>query len=163
MPHIIPIYEKEWGNYTPPFDKQTALRIGITDEQEPNSSANEDDRHDVFDFKINMDNVFLKTELKNSKNEVELVHKRWQYALVLVGLALLHDDRQQRKDNHGNNNGADSAVRDMEDDEEETENIDDKVARLTIALAPVLLPMIETLGALDIEQAETVSASGEAN
>ena len=59
MPNIIPIFEKEWGNYTPPFDKQTALRIGITDEQGPNPSTDEDDRHDVFDFKINMDNVFL--------------------------------------------------------------------------------------------------------
>ena len=160
MPNIIPIFEKEWGNCTPPFDKHTALRIGITDEQGPNPTANEDERHDVFDFKINMDNVFLKTELKNSKNEVELVHKRWQYALVLVGLALLHDDRQQRKESHGTDGGADPEVRDMED-EGATESIEDKVARLTVALAPVLLPMIETLGALDIEAAETVSASAE--
>jgi hypothetical protein len=162
MPNIIPIFEKEWENCSPPFDKHTALRIGITDEQGPNPTANEDDRHDVFDFKINMDNVFLKTELKNSKNEVELVHKRWQYALVLVGLALLHDDRQQRKESHGTNGGGEPEARDMED-EEVTESIEDKVSRLTVALAPILLPMIETLGALDIEAAETVSASAEAS
>ncbi len=162
MPNIIPIFEKEWESCSPPFDKHTALRIGITDEQGPNPSANEDDRHDVFDFKINMDNVFLKTELKNSKNEVELVHKRWQYALVLVGLALLHDDRQLRKENHGTNGGGGPEARDMED-EEVVESIEDKVAHLTVALAPVLLPMIETLGALDIEATETVSASAEAN
>ena len=88
------------------------------------------------------------------------MHKRWQYALVLVGLALLHDDRQQRKESHGTDGGADPEVRDMED-EGATESIEDKVARLTVALAPVLLPMIETLGALDIEAAETVSASAE--
>jgi len=163
MPNIIPVFETEWRNYTPPFDKHTALRIGITDEQGPTSSTNGDDRHDVFDFKINMDNIFLKTELKNSKKEVELVHKRWQYALVLVGLALLHDDRQQQKGDLGNNGGADSEVRDMEDDEGTTESIEDKVARLTIALAPVLLPMIESLGAMDIERTEPVSASAEAS
>jgi hypothetical protein len=90
------------------------------------------------------------------------VHKRWQYALVLVGLALLHDDRQQRKENHGIKGGGDAEVRDTEDDEGTNESIEDKVARLTIALAPVLLPMIETLGTLDIEAVEAVSASGEA-
>ena len=163
LPNIIPIYEKDWPTFDPPFDKHTALRIGISDEQENSSSADEEDRHDVFDFKINMDNVFLKIELKNSKNEVELVHKRWQYALVLVGLALLHDDRQQRKNNHRTNERVDSAVRESEDDEGTTERVEDKVARLAIALAPVLLPMIESLGALDIEATETVSASGESN
>jgi len=35
-----------------------------------------------------MDNVYLKSELKNSKDAIELVQKRWQYALVLIGLAL---------------------------------------------------------------------------
>jgi hypothetical protein len=51
----------------------------------------------------------------------------------------------------------------MEDDEGTTESIEDKVARLTIALAPVLLPMIESLGAMDIERTEPVSASAEAS
>ena len=68
-----------------------------TDVQDSTATGNEDGRHDVFDFIINMDNVFLKSELKSSKDAIELVQKRWQYALVLVGLALLHDDRQKGK------------------------------------------------------------------
>jgi len=51
----------------------------------------------------------------------------------------------------------------IEGEEGATESIEEKVARLTTALAPVLLPMIESLGSLDLEAAETVSVSGEAS
>lgn len=161
IPNIIPIYEKDWNNFDPAFDRYTALRIGITDEPgDGAASAEDEDRHDVFDFKINMDNVFLKTELKSIKDEIELIHKRWQYALVLVGLALLHEDRQQRKAARAGNGGL-SQIEDAE--EQGSETIEDKVAKVSTALAPVLLPMIESLGSLDLETAEPVGASAEAN
>jgi hypothetical protein len=138
-------------------------RIGITDEPGDQANADDDNRHDVFDFKINMDNVFLKTELKSTKDDIELIQKRWQYALVLVGLALLHEDRQQRKANHDGNGSI--GARGQRDDEEDgsTETIEDKVAKVSTALAPVLLPMIDSLGSLDVEASEAVSVSGEAN
>lgn len=163
IPNIIPIYEKDWNSFDPPFDRYAALRVGITDEAGEHSNADDDNRHDVFDFKINMDNVFLKTELKSSKDEIELVHKRWQYAMVLVGLALLHDDRQQRKANQNGNGHNRSDNLQAEAEESSTETIEDKVAKVSTALAPVLLPMIESLGSLDLEATEAATASAETN
>jgi hypothetical protein len=165
IPNIIPIHEKDWNNFDPPFDRYTALKIGITDEPGELTDADADNRHDVFDFKINMDNVFLKTELKSSKDEIELVHKRWQYSLVLVGLALLHEDRQQRKANHSVSGNGHNETKNLQQDAEDanTESIEDKVAKVTTALAPVLLPMIESLGSLDAEEAEAVGVSAEMN
>lgn len=162
IPNIIPIYEKDWNTFDPPFDRYSALRIGITDEPGDQANADDENRHDVFDFKINMDNVFLKTELKSTKNDIELIQKRWQYALVLVGLALLHEDRQQRKANHDGNGsiGANGPRDDAEDGNSET--IEDKVAKVSTALAPVLLPMIDSLGSLDVEMTETANSSAEA-
>lgn len=151
LPTIIPVFEAEWGKYDPPFDKHTALRIGITDEQTQPSSGSSDERTDIYDFKINMDNVFLKTELKTAKNEIELTHKRWQYALVLLGLAMLHDDKQKKsKKTEIASNSLDEEV-DVEQSESSVLGIEQKVDQLTRALAPVLLPMIESLGALDLD------------
>lgn len=162
LPNIIPIEEANWGSVEPAFHKHSALRVRTTDVQDSTSPGNGDDRHDVFDFIINMDNVFLKSELKSSKDAIELVQKRWQYALVLVGLALLHDDKQKTKSEVGKRK--DSAWQAADSDEEEagSQQIDQRIEALTIALAPVLLPMIESLGALDIDTASSFNSSAEA-
>lgn len=48
---------------------------------------------------------------------------------------------------------------DEEEDEEETQvNIEDRVAQFTGAVAPVLLPMVESLGGLDIADLPTADA-----
>ena len=116
--------------------------------------SNNGETHDVYDFKINMDNIFFKSELKSGGDEVELVRARWKYALVLIGLAILHDDAQTKKTskNDDSPNGED----------EKSESIDTRVANLTRALAPVLLPMIDSLGAMEAEGALAAAASGEA-
>jgi hypothetical protein len=160
LPNIIPVQEDEWSTHEPPFDKHTALRVRITDDGDPNASA-PDARQDVYDFLINMDNVFLKSELKSSKDDIELVQKRWQYALVLVGLALLHDDKQRSKVRN-----AESKTFENESDKESegaSEKIDQRIELMTSALAPVLLPMIDSLGALDIDAVEAFVPSAEAN
>jgi hypothetical protein len=108
-----------------------------------------------------MDNVFLKSELKSSKEAIELVQKRWQYALVLVGLALLHDDKQKSKSGVAKAKDGAWQETDADRDESGSEQIDQRIEALTIALAPVLLPMIESLGALDIDAASSFSASAE--
>lgn len=87
-----------------------------------------------YDFFINMDNKYLKTEQKGSpKIDPELLNARFKYGMVLVGLACLtHDEK-----------------RDGEEDENGT--IYDKIYFFTKALAPMLLPMIASLG--DIKDA----------
>jgi hypothetical protein len=152
MPNIIPVKESEWLGHEPAFDKNTALRVRITDDGKTPSES--ESQHDVYDFLVNMDNVFLKSELKNSKDAIELVQKRWQYALVLIGLALIHDDKQRTK------NGGTAETNEEENGSGAT--LEQKIEIMTCALAPILLPMIESLGALDVDTIAKFAASAEA-
>jgi hypothetical protein len=48
------------------------------------------------------------------------------------------------------------------EEDENGETIEERVATLTRAIAPILLPMISSLGALELEEALAATASGEA-
>ena len=154
LPNIILVQEKDWDSQTPIFDKYTALRIGISDVP---AGADDDngngESHDIYDFLINMDNLFLKSELKVAGSEIEMIRARWKYGLVLIGLALLHDDTQS-KHAHGADDG--------DQGDENVDSIEKRVEHFTRAIAPILLPMINSLGALEIEESVTTVASGEA-
>jgi hypothetical protein len=152
LPNIILVNEADWGNQTPPFDKYTALRIGVSDVVGPGNGENPE-AEDVYDFKINMDNLYLKSELKAGGEEVEMIRARWKYGLVLMGIALLHDDLQARKRKD---------EKELSSEEESGETIEKRVEAFSRAMAPVLLPMISSLGALELEEALQASTSGEA-
>lgn len=154
LPNIILINEQDWPSQNPPFDKYTALRIGISDSSNGEAVDDNGESHDVYDFKINMDNLFLKSELKVGGDEVEMIRARWKYGLVLMGLALLHDDVQ-------NKNGR-AQSDETAHDEDNGESIELRVDKFTRAIGPVLLPMINSLGALELEQAMAATSSGEA-
>jgi hypothetical protein len=83
-----------------------------------------------------------------------MMRKRWEYGLVLVGLALLHDDVQRQKSN--------SEEPSNHDEEDERLGIEKRAEELTKAIAPILLPMINSLGSLDLEPAMANSTAGEA-
>ena len=152
LPNIILVAEGDWPNQTPPFDRYTALRIGVSDGP-GGSNGDGAEAQDIYDFKINMDNLYLKSELKIGGDEIEMIRARWKYGLVLLGIALLHDDAQTKK-RHSEN--------EPNDEEETGETIESRVESLTRAIGPVLLPMISSLGALELEEALKASASGEA-
>jgi hypothetical protein len=152
LPNRILVYESDWPGQDPAFDKYTALRLGITDTSD-NGTGSNGERHDIYDFKINMDNLWLKSELKGNNADAKMMQKRWEYGLVLVGLALLHDDIQKRK----------SKLEDTGDDDENDAglSIEKRVEEFTTAIGPVLLPMINSLGSLDLEPAMASSTAGE--
>ncbi len=154
LPKIIEVPERDWKNYTPPFDQYTALRIRDAGQADTPSTGENGSGPGVYDFYVNADNVFLKSELKIGGEGVQLKRARFINGLVLVGLALLHDeyrkkDLPQEEDDRG-------------DAQEEESNIEDRVEMFTRAVAPVLLPMIESLAALEIEDAASIDASGDA-
>jgi len=151
LPNIILINEADWLTQTPPFDKYIALRIGVSDVSAA-SNGDTTEAQDVYDFKINMDNLYLKSELKAGGDEVEMIRARWKYGLVLIGIALLHDDAQAKKR---------QSETEQAEEEETGETIENRVESLTRAIAPVLLPMISSLGALELEEALKATASGE--
>ncbi|MBW1793116.1 MAG: hypothetical protein JRJ38_01575 [Deltaproteobacteria bacterium] len=142
--------QKGWEDMGPPFDKFTALRIvhsGESDEESDNGKA-------IYDFYINMDNVYLKNEQKNPKRDHDVLEACFLFGMVLVGIALVHDDLESEKSRKKQEYEGDM-------DEEGKANIEEKVEDFTKAIAPILLPMIESLGSLELEFEHVDSAAGE--
>lgn len=147
LPDVIEVHEEEWQEKIPPFDQYTALRI-IHAETIDNQNSGEVKSVDVYDFFVNMDNIFLKSELKKGiKDEVDVTNARFKYGLVLLGLALLHEDAQMKKKSK-----EDSGKSSYDNDQKEL-NIEDEVEKLSRATASILLPMIESLGELELDEA----------
>ena len=45
-----------------------------------------------YDFFINVDNLYLKTEMKSARVDIPLLKARFIYGMVLVGLGMLQQD-----------------------------------------------------------------------
>ena len=154
LPKIIKVPESAWGEYNPPFDKYTALRIKHAGLQGQNGEDNEEGE-DVYDFYLNIDNLYLNAELKSGSQDPEVTRARFMYGQVLLGLALLQHEAQAikaRAPNEENGGG----------EQTEDDNIEDRVELVSRAVAPVLLPMIDSLGSLDLEGGPGANFSGEA-
>lgn len=124
MPQVIEVREEEWEEFG--FDKLSALQIKDTGEE-------------GYDFFINMDNLYLRTEIKAARDaEPRLLEARFKYALVLIGLSLLREQDVFSSNGQG------------------AEPIEKQIYRITSMIAPVLLPMIDALGDLVIDDAESI-------
>lgn len=157
LPIINEIYEKDWEKQTPAFDKYTALRIKHTGDD----SAQNGDAKPIYDFYVNMDNLYLKTEIKPAHCEANLLRARFTYGMVLLGLALVQQDEFEKVKAKAKKATSEDEEEDKDKDEAEV-NIEKRVAAFTDAVAPVLLPMIESLGDLDDEPVPVIAGSGEA-
>jgi len=112
LPNIREVHRDEWERFN--FNRESALRI-------------RDSGDNGYDFFINMDNVYLLTEIKGRINiEPKILESQYKYGMVLLGLSLL---------------------REFEEDEEES--VYDKIEKITKAISPILLPMITTLSELE--------------
>jgi hypothetical protein len=153
----LPAYKKvpkdEWANQSPPFDQHTALIVKDSGVSASDAGANS--AKVIYDFFINTDNVhlqrYLKSELKAGEDD-RVARTRFELGMMLGGLALIHQDRLDKKANHGNGN----------DENAPRDSIETRVAEVTKAFAPFLLPMIDALGALDEEQIAASTTSGDA-
>jgi hypothetical protein len=143
LPEVREVYRNEWSSKEPPFDDHTALRVRYAGDDVGDNGKGE---AQGYDFYVNMDNVFLLSELKSSRLEPDLLKARFKFALVLCGLAILHYNghaaQETADDTPAENSG-------------EVPNVEDKVEAFTAAVAPVLLPMIDALGDLEIEGDES--------
>ncbi len=127
MPEIIEVREDEWEKYR--FHKYSALDV--------KGSGAEDDAYVFF---INLDNIYLNTELKPQNIEPKLLQDRFKYAMVLMGMAILKETTEEaskKADTLFDENGLAPA---------------EYVAKFTSIIAPVILPMIQTLGDLGSEE-----------
>ena len=124
--------QKSWEDMDPAFNKYSALRV---------KTVVGDEEHKTYDFFINMDNIYLKNEQKKVSRDPLAMNACFLYGMILVGIALVHDEAQAKK---------------QKDDDEVSDNsngmhIEEKVEKFTKAIAPVLLPMIDNLGGLETE------------
>ncbi len=120
LPEVYEVREADWRLHS--FDRRSALSVV------PRAGK-------AYTFFINMDNLFLLSEQKASREDVRILGERFKTALVLIGLALLRDseDREQRDGHDGRE-----------------EDVFSRIGLVGRALAPVLLPMIGHLGNLDV-------------
>ncbi|MDV2503812.1 MAG: hypothetical protein RX318_07640 [bacterium] len=152
MPNIEEVKEPDWEKHAPPFDKYTALKIMHAGEVPENG---EDDNNtstvkQIYDFFINLDNIYLRTELKAKYIEPEILRARYIYGLILLGLAMIHGEVTLEQEQG-------------EDDEDSNVNIEDLVYDVSKSISPILLPMIESLGGLDLEEIPSLVESGESD
>jgi hypothetical protein len=143
LPIVICVKEgdEHWMKHK--FTPETACHV-ISDPIEVNGVS-----HEAHTFYINVDNIVLKTEMKYSKQDARLLEAKFKYGNVLLGLALLHSA------------GGKSAESDSEEEENVHESIADQIRRISQAVAPVLLPMIDQLAGLSEEDLEVLSSVGE--
>ncbi len=123
LPNIVEVFEKDWDIHK--FDKFSALKVVKTYISNPET----DEAEDTYDFFINMDNIHLLNEIKAKKTtDLIILRKQYSYALTLIGLSILHEAKGKNQD-----------FSDVEDD----------LFKISRAISPVLLPMINQLGTLD--------------
>jgi len=152
LPEVHEVYEAEWAQRKHKFDQFSALEIIQEEAAEPEELG-----HGVaatYSFWINIDNIYIKTESKSNKVDSKLLKARFTYGMVLLGMALIQADAQNDKPKTDDVSG------------DETSNngaptLEGLVFQTSAAVAPVLLPMIESLGGLTEEQVKIGSQVGD--
>lgn len=103
-----------------------------------------------YKFYLNDGNKSLQNELKFTKLPVAAVKKQFEIGVVLIGMALIHDDKY---------GGAEKSKDGETKDEDEVYK---RAAEFTRAIAPIILPMIQSLGDLADEEIDLSDLVGTA-
>ena len=126
IPNSIEIRRDEWEKHG--FDEKSALKVEYAGEELG------------YDFFINMDNVYLQLEIKdNYKIDPKLMESRFEYGMILLGISLLNYDEKRNK------------IKEADSKKDEDISIYEKISMFSEAISPTLLPMIASLGDLELE------------
>jgi hypothetical protein len=106
-------------------------------------------------FYLNEGNKSLQNELKFTKLPVAAVKKQFEIGVVLVGMAMIHDDKQRGQEKDKDKNGE-------KKDKDQDAEVYKLAAQFTRAIAPVILPMIQSLGDLADEEIDLSDLVGQA-
>lgn len=134
IPNPHEVWERDWASQDPPFDKLTAMRI----KRPP--GAGEDSS--VFDYSINMNNVWLDQAAKESPRRAKEFRDRYKFGMTLLSLALIRHELEAKSKRPKLESESES------DDEEKVAaptDVRDAVAEVTSAISPFLLPLVDTL------------------
>ena len=146
LPDIRKVREEDW--LSEDFDEFSSTKVTA------DTSPEDGQDKTVYTFTINVDNKHLKTEMKDAKSDASLVEAKFVYGNVLLGLALLRDDEECKRRRPDNPN-----EEEMNDDSED--DVYDRIAVTSRAVAPFLVPMIDSLGALTDEDVASFGEIGD--
>ncbi|MGQ0744928.1 MAG: hypothetical protein ACT4OS_11450 [Acidimicrobiales bacterium] len=129
LPEVTRVREDTWNDYSfHTFTENDALVVVLADG---------DGDHQLWDFYVNVDNKFLRTVQKESpKEDPRLIETKFVYANVLIGLALLTES---------------AAASSGDGEAHEEVSMERYVGRTTSQLAPIMLPMIDAIGGLSVD------------
>lgn len=137
LPEPVPVYEKDWEDYD--FNQYSALRVSQKDSDHNKKSPE-------YYFFVNMDNEYLKHELKGSKEAAAILKAQFSTGMTVIGLAMLNqhkmDDKSARSD-------------------ESDQGIDvlENITQVSTALSPFLIPLVRELGRDDFANYATDEGS----
>jgi hypothetical protein len=104
-----------------------------------------------YQFYLNEGNKALQTELKFTKLPAAAVKKQYEIGIVLMGMAMIHDDKH-----HGAGNGKEG------EGKKEDDQVFNNISAFTRAVAPVIIPTIQALGDLADEDIDMSDLVGQA-
>ena len=132
IPNVVDIRKEDWGKEDYKgfgFNEFSALKVRSVGEG------------DGWDFFINVDNSYLKTEMKGStKTDPAILEARYRYGMVLLGISILDFEKNRQKNKGRGLEPNDNGV-----------SVYDQISLLTEAVSPTLLPMIASLGSSEFE------------
>jgi hypothetical protein len=146
VPNPIEVWEKGWADRDPPFDKFTAMRIKRPPDADEGSA--------VFDYFINMNNVFIDQAAKERPRRVREIRNRYKFGMTLLTLALIRHDLEARK--------RERAIEGDEEEKPQRQDVHDMVAEVTNAIAPFLLPLVDSLSQITGDYEPLSAIAGEA-
>ncbi len=86
-----------------------------------------------FTFYVNMDNIYLKHEIKDNPKQEKTIKGQFEYGMALLGISMIYDDDQHK--------GEDTKF----------EGIETKIFEFSRAMTPIIIPMIREFGQLDLK------------
>lgn len=146
LPNISLVKQDKWDEHDPPFNDETAVRIIVNEDA---VEENLPDSVPSYDFFINEHNKYALSEFKQDASSMDARKAQYVFGMTLLGLALVHDHHTRKKQETGHKSDATSS----DDSEEGPERL---VERMTAALSPFLLPMVDSLGTIDPSMLETL-------
>lgn len=124
IPEVLEATEADYPTYN--FNKESGLKLQQQSEEK-------------YYFVVNIDNIFLKNEQKNSpKTDPVLLKEQFKLGLSLIALAILNEHEKTKIQNGSNENGGE-------------ENVDEEIYNVTKSVSPFILPIIRDLGELSPE------------
>ena len=118
LPKIIEVHRHEWPQYE--FDEWSALKI---------TPGNESG--DALDIAINVDNIYLRNEIARRKElDAKLLTYWFEWGLVLLALGMINSEKKRKEEDK------------YDDEEQEKEDMYDRIGRACVGIAATLIPVI---------------------